>query len=149
MPCVSSANSPEVTLRTHTTFVSNVLKEVGGGPHSHLFEDVQTADKLALDDQLRKRRPLVHLLQICSPPADPTLYKLSFPPTKNWNRKANARCRTASSWRMSKLLNGTAASRRILVVVLLNPHRGVLGLPFMNSTTSACTHPQLCFAMSF
>lgn len=31
----------------------------------HLLDDVEAADKLALDDQLRERRPLVHFLQLC------------------------------------------------------------------------------------
>lgn len=50
MPCVSSANSPDVTLDENA--ISTVLSLIWSSPQRglHFLENVQTAYELALDD---------------------------------------------------------------------------------------------------
>lgn len=55
--------------------------------------------------------------------------------SKTKERERNAPCRTLSSVNMSNVVYSTPCSFNIPTIVLENPHRGVSGSPFMNSTT--------------
>ena len=94
----------------------------------HVRHDIQSADEFTVDDDLRKRRPIIqdfHTLMIgqglvcCAGLA---------------TRTRSSPCRTLSSVRMSKCVNSTCWSFSSATAFRENPQRGSVGEPFMNNT---------------
>jgi hypothetical protein len=70
----------------------------------HLLDDIETADKLALDDELRERGPLVEFLELCEGEGGQFSLNRSGEKGEKEEGTKNALCRTPSSLRMSKVV---------------------------------------------
>lgn len=96
----------------------------------HLLDDVEPADKLALDDELREGRPLVELLELCRGARELRSAMCSQRGGSGarggerhgsgWGR--DALCRTPSSFRMSKVVYSTLLFSRMPTIFCEKPH---------------------------
>lgn len=91
----------------------------------HLLHDVQSADKLALDDELRERRPSVEVLELC--------VRLRSAPKGEAMGRRDALCRTLSSLRISKVVYSSPCFSRIPMIFCEKPHldNGESGVSYM------------------
>jgi len=95
----------------------------------HLLDDVESTDKLSIDNDLREGLASALVPDVYGPDSLGQSFTLFRP------------CLTSSSLRISNQANSTPFSRSSPTVCLEKPHFGAEGLPFMNSTT-------LCLFMS-